>query len=186
MGNWGWSILLLVLLLKTVLFPLNSAAARSMAKMRKMAPKMQEIKDRYHTDKVKQQQAMVELYKKEKINPIGGCLPMLIQIPIFIGLYWALFNSVELRNAPWILWIRDLSMPDPYFILPIFLAVTMWLQTHFNPPAGDPMQQKMMKILPLVFSIMFFFFPAGLVLYWLVNNLFTMAQQWWINKKVKV
>ena len=185
-GNWGWSILLLVLLLKTVLFPLNSVAARSMAKMRKMAPKMQEIKDHYHTDKVKQQQAMVELYKKEKINPIGGCLPMLIQIPIFIGLYWALFNSVELRNAPWILWIRDLSVPDPYFILPIFLAVTMWLQTHFNPPAGDPMQQKMMKILPLVFSIMFFFFPAGLVLYWLVNNLFTMAQQWWINKKVKV
>lgn len=111
---------------------------------------------------------------------------MLIQIPIFIGLYWALFNSVELRNAPWILWIRDLSVPDPYFILPIFLAVTMWLQTHFNPPAGDPMQQKMMKILPLVFSIMFFFFPAGLVLYWLVNNLFTMAQQWWINKQVKV
>ncbi|MBN3860091.1 membrane protein insertase YidC [Neisseriaceae bacterium PsAf] len=183
--NWGWAIIILVILLKIILYPLNSASGKSMAKMRQVAPKMQAIKENSGDDKVKMQQQMMELYKTEKINPLGGCLPMLIQFPIFIGLYWALFNSVELRGAPWIGWITDLSKPDPYYILPILMAVTMFLQTKLNPPPSDPMQAKMMKIIPLVFSIMFFFFPSGLVLYWLVNNILTILQQWRINKSIE-
>ena len=131
------------------------------------------------------QQAMMKMYKDEKINPLGGCLPMLLQIPVFIGLYWAIFTSVELRQAPWIGWITDLSRPDPWFILPIIMAITMFIQTSLNPPPTDPLQAKMMKLMPVIFSVMFFFFPAGLVLYWVVNNILTIAQQWYINKTIE-
>lgn len=155
-----------------------------MAKMRAAAPKLQAIKEKYGDDRMAQQQAMMQLYKDEKINPLGGCLPMLLQIPVFIGLYWALFASVELRQAPWLGWITDLSRSDPYYILPVIMAVTMFAQTFLNPPPTDPMQAKMMKVMPLVFSAMFFFFPAGLVLYWVVNNLLTIAQQWHINRSI--
>ncbi|QRN41788.1 MAG: membrane protein insertase YidC [Neisseriaceae bacterium] len=183
--NWGWAIIILVILLKIILYPLTSASTRSMARIRQLTPKIQAIKENSGDDRVKMQQQMMELYKTEKVNPLGGCLPMLIQFPIFIGLYWALFNSVELRGAPWIGWITNLSEPDPYYILPILMAITMFLQTKFNAPPTDPMQAKMMKILPLVFSVMFFFFPSGLVLYWLVNNILTILQQWRINKSIE-
>ena len=184
-GNWGWSIIVLTIIVKAVLYPLTNASYRSMAKMRTAAPKLQAIKEKYGDDRMAQQQAMMQLYKDEKINPLGGCLPMLLQIPVFIGLYWALFASVELRQAPWLGWITDLSRADPYYILPLIMAATMFAQTYLNPPATDPMQAKMMKIMPLVFSVMFFFFPAGLVLYWVVNNLLTIAQQWHINRSIE-
>lgn len=181
-GNWGWAIVLLTIIVKAVLFPLNNAAYKSMAKMRTVAPKMEALKKRYGDDRMGMQQAMMQLYRDEKINPLGGCLPMLLQIPIFIGLYWAIFSSVELRQAPWLGWITDLSRHDPWFILPLLMTATMWFQTTLNPPPTDPMQAKMMKIMPLVFSFMFFFFPAGLVLYYVVNNLLTIAQQWHVNR----
>lgn len=184
-GNWGWAIVVLTVIVKAVLYPLTNASYRSMAKMRAVAPKLQAIKDKYGDDRMAQQQAMMQLYKDEKINPLGGCLPMLLQIPVFIGLYWALFASVELRQAPWLGWITDLSRPDPWFILPLIMAATMFIQTYLNPPPTDPMQAKMMKIMPLIFSVMFFFFPAGLVLYWVVNNLLTIAQQWYINQSIE-
>ena len=184
-GNWGWAIIVLTIIVKAVLYPLTNASYRSMAKMRAAAPKLQAIKEKYGDDRMAQQQAMMQLYKDEKINPLGGCLPMLLQIPVFIGLYWALFASVELRQAPWLGWITDLSRPDPFYILPLIMAATMFAQTYLNPPSTDPMQAKMMKIMPLVFSIMFFFFPAGLVLYWVVNNLLTIAQQWHINRSIE-
>lgn len=184
-GNWGWSIIILVFLLRLILFPLNSASFKSMAKMRKMAPKMQSIKESYGKDRIKMQQEMMTLYKKEKINPLGGCLPMLLQIPIFLGLYWVLFNSVELRGAPWLGWVTDLSQKDPYFVLPLLLAMTMFLQSHLNPPTGDPTQARLMKIMPIAFSVMFFFMPSGLVLYWLVNNILTIAQQWLITRSIE-
>lgn len=184
-GNWGWAIVLLVILVKIVLYPLNAASYKSMAKMRAVAPKLQELKVLYVDDKMKQQQEMMALYKREKINPLGGCLPILLQIPVFLGLYWALLSSVELRQAPWIGWITDLARTDPYFILPIVMAGTMFLQTYLSPPPTDPMQAKMMKIMPIVFSVMFFFFPAGLVLYWVVNNILSIAQQWWINRQIE-
>lgn len=183
--NWGWAIVLLVILVKIVLYPLNAASYKSMAKMRAVAPKLQELKVLYVDDKMKQQQEMMALYKREKINPLGGCLPILLQIPVFLGLYWALLSSVELRQAPWIGWITDLARTDPYFILPIVMAGTMFLQTYLSPPPTDPMQAKMMKIMPVVFSVMFFFFPAGLVLYWVVNNILSIAQQWWINRQIE-
>ncbi len=183
--NWGWAIILLTLAVKVVLYPLTRASYISMAKMKALAPKMERLKAQYGEDKVKLQQAMMAMYREEKVNPIGGCLPMLLQIPVFIGLYWALLGSVELRQAHF-LWITDLSRPDPYFILPVVLAITMFLQTYLNPPAADPMQAKMMRIMPLAFSVMFFFFPAGLVVYWLVNNLLTMSQQWYVNNHVVV
>ena len=183
-GNWGWAIILLTIIVKAVLFPLTNASYKSMAKMRAVAPRLNELKAQYGDDRMKMQQEMMALYKKEKINPLGGCLPMLIQIPVFLGLYWALFNSVELRQAPWMGWIQDLARPDPWFVLPIIMALTMWFQTTLNPPPSDPMQAKMMKIMPLVFSFMFFFFPAGLVLYYVVNNILSIAQQWFINKKI--
>ena len=183
--NWGWAIILLVILVKIVLYPLNAASYKSMAKMRAVAPKLQELKVLYVDDKMKQQQEMMALYKREKINPLGGCLPILLQIPVFLGLYWALLSSVELRQAPWIGWITDLARTDPYFILPIVMAGTMFLQTYLTPPPTDPMQAKMMKIMPVVFSVMFFFFPAGLVLYWVVNNILSIAQQWWINRQIE-
>lgn len=184
-GNWGWAIVALTVIVKAVLFPLTNASYRSMAKMRAVAPKLQAIKDKYGDDRMAQQQAMMQMYKDEKINPLGGCLPMLLQIPVFIGLYWALFASVELRQAPWIGWITDLSRTDPYFILPLIMTATMFIQTFLNPPPTDPMQAKMMKVMPLIFSVMFFFFPAGLVLYWVVNNLLTIVQQWYINKSIE-
>ncbi|MCC2644337.1 MAG: rane protein insertase YidC [Burkholderiales bacterium] len=181
--NWGVAIILLTLVVKAVLYPLTRAGYISMAKMKALGPKMEALKVQYKDDKVKLQQAIMGLYRSEKVNPIGGCLPMLMQIPVFIGLYWALLSSVELRQAKF-LWINDLSLPDPYYILPVILAATMFLQTFLNPPPSDPVQAKMMKIMPVAFSIMFFFFPAGLVLYWLVNNTLSMAQQWYVNNHV--
>lgn len=184
-GNWGWAIVLLTIIVKAILYPLNDKAYRSMAQMRVVAPKMEAIRKKYPNpeDRMAMQTAMMNLYREEKINPLGGCLPMLLQMPIFIGLYWMIFLSVELRQAPWLGWITDLSRPDPFFILPILMAATMWFQTTLNPPPSDPMQAQMMKIMPLLFSVMFFFFPSGLVLYYVVNNLLTIAQQWYISKK---
>lgn len=185
-GNWGWSIILLTLLVKAVLFPLNNSAYKSMAKMRTVAPKMEAIKQKYGEDKIGMQQAIMQLYRDEKVNPLGGCLPMLIQMPIFIGLYWMIFLSVELRQAPWLGWINDLSRQDPFYILPILMMVTMWFQTTLNPPPSDPTQAKMMKIMPFIFSFMFFFFPSGLVLYYVVNNLLTIVQQKYINHRINL
>ena len=184
-SNWGWAIVLLTIIVKAVLYPLTNASYRSMAKMRAVAPRLQSLKEKYGDDRMALQQAMMKMYKDEKINPLGGCLPMLLQIPVFIGLYWAIFTSVELRQAPWIGWITDLSRPDPWFILPIIMAITMFIQTSLNPPPTDPLQAKMMKLMPVIFSVMFFFFPAGLVLYWVVNNVLTIAQQWYINKTIE-
>ena len=184
-SNWGWAIVLLTIIVKAVLYPLTNASYRSMAKMRAVAPRLQSLKEKYGDDRMALQQAMMKMYKDEKINPLGGCLPMLLQIPVFIGLYWAIFTSVELRQAPWIGWITDLSRPDPWFILPIIMAITMFIQTSLNPPPTDPLQAKMMKLMPVIFSVMFFFFPAGLVLYWVVNNILTIAQQWFINKTIE-
>jgi len=184
-GNWGWAIVLLTIIVKIVLFPLNNAAYKSMAKMRAVAPKLEALKKQYGDDRMAMQQAMMQMYRDEKINPLGGCLPMLLQIPIFIGLYWAIFSSVELRQAPWLGWITDLSRHDPWFILPVLMTATMMFQTTLNPPPSDPMQAKMMKIMPLVFSVMFFFFPAGLVLYYVVNNILTIAQQMHVNRSTE-
>ena len=184
-GNWGWAIVLLTIIVKAVLYPLTNASYKSMAKMRAVAPKLEALKKQHGDDRMALQTAMMQMYRDEKINPLGGCLPMLLQIPVFIGLYWAIFSSVELRQAPWILWVHDLSRPDPWFILPILMAATMWFQTTLNPPPTDPIQAKMMKIMPLIFSAMFFFFPAGLVLYYVVNNLLSIAQQWYINKTIE-
>ncbi|HSC80520.1 MAG TPA: membrane protein insertase YidC [Chitinolyticbacter sp.] len=183
-GNWGWSIVLLTLLIKLAFYPLASASYRSMAKMRKLAPRMQQMKERYGDDKMKFQQAVMEMYKTEKVNPLGGCLPMLVQIPVFIALYWALLAAVELRQAPWIFWITDLSVKDPYYVLPVLMTVSMYIQTLLSPPPPDPMQAKMMKIMPLAFSVFFFFFPAGLVIYWVVNNCLSILQQWWITRQI--
>lgn len=182
-GNWGWAIVLLTLIIKLIFYPLSAASYKSMAKMKAVSPRLMQIRERYVNDKAKMNQAMMELYKNEKINPLGGCLPILIQIPVFISLYWVLLASVEMRNAPWILWITDLSHPDPFYILPIVMAITMFIQTKLNPPPPDPVQAKVMMFMPLIFSIFFFFFPAGLVLYWLVNNVVSIAQQWVITKR---
>lgn len=181
--NWGLAIILLTIFVKIVLYPLTRASYISMAKMKVLAPKVELIKSKYKDNKLGFQKELMDLYKREKVNPIGGCLPMLLQIPVFIGLYWALLSSVELRQAQF-LWIKDLSNSDPYFILPVILAITMFLQTYLNPPVTDPLQAKMMRIMPIMFSVMFFFFPAGLVLYWLINNVLSMAQQWYINNHI--
>lgn len=183
--NWGWAIILLTLTVKAVFYPLTAASYRSMAKMKVLAPRLENLKQQYGDDRMKFQQAVMAMYKTEKVNPLGGCLPMLVQIPVFIGLYWALLASVELRQAPWALWIHDLARPDPYYVLPALMAITMFAQTFLNPPPADPMQAKMMKIMPLAFSVMFFFFPAGLVLYWVVNNLLSIAQQWYVNQSIE-
>jgi YidC/Oxa1 family membrane protein insertase len=183
--NWGWAIVLLTLVVKLAFFPLQAASYRSMAKMKKVGPKLQQLRERFGDDRVKMNQAMMELYKTEKINPLGGCLPIVVQIPVFLALYWVLFASVEMRDAPWIGWIKDLSAPDPLYILPLLMAVSMFAQTKMNPVPPDPMQAKMMMWMPLIFSVMFFFFPAGLVLYWLVNNLFSIAQQWVITRRIE-
>ncbi|MDO5102575.1 MAG: membrane protein insertase YidC [Lautropia sp.] len=184
-GNWGWAIVLLTIIVKLAFFPLQAASYRSMAKMRKVQPKLTAIRERYGDDRMKMNQAMMELYKTEKINPLGGCLPILVQIPVFIALYWVLLASVEIRNAPWIGWIKDLSSPDPWYILPVLMAVTMFIQTKLNPTPADPVQAKMMMWMPVIFSVMFFFFPAGLVLYWVVSNIFSIAQQWVITRRIE-
>ena len=183
--NWGWAIVLLTLIVKLAFFPLQAASYRSMAKMKKVGPKLQQLRERFGDDRVKMNQAMMELYKTEKINPLGGCLPIVVQIPVFIALYYVLFASVELRGAPWLGWIKDLASPDPWYILPLLMAISMFVQTKLNPTPPDPLQAKMMLWMPLIFSVMFFFFPAGLVLYWLVNNLFSIAQQWVITRRIE-
>ena len=181
-GNWGWTIILFTILLKLVFFPLNQKAGKSIAHMKTIAPKVEAMKARYGDDKLKMNQAMMELYKTEKVNPLGGCLPIVIQIPFFIALYWVLLGAVELRNTPWIGWIKDLSTPDPFYILPVIMGASMFIQTKMNPAPPDPVQAKVMLILPLVFSVMFFFFPSGLVLYWTMQNILGICQQWYINK----
>ena len=180
--NWGVAIILLTVMLKLAFYPLSAASYKSMAQMGKMAPRLQTLKERYGDDREKLHKAMMELYKTEKINPMGGCLPVLVQIPVFIALYWVLLGSVELRHAPFMLWIQDLSSIDPYYVLPVLMGATMIIQTRLNPTPPDPIQAKVMKIMPVVFSVFFFFFPAGLVLYWLVNNILSIAQQWNINR----
>ena len=183
-GNWGVAIILLTILLKAAFFKLSATSYRSMAQMREMAPRMQAIKDKFVDDKPGLQKAMMEMYRKEKINPLSGCLPILVQIPVFIALYWVLLGAVELRHAPFFAWITDLSAKDPYYILPVLMGASMIIQTYLNPAPTDPIQAKVMKIMPVVFSIFFFFFPAGLVLYWLVNNILSITQQWYINKTI--
>ncbi|MFT4099827.1 MAG: membrane protein insertase YidC [Burkholderiaceae bacterium] len=183
-GNWGWAIVLLTIIIKTIFFPLQAASYKSMARMKAVTPRMTAVRERYKDDRVKMNQAMMELYKEEKINPLGGCLPIVVQIPVFIALYWVLLASVEMRNAPWVGWIKDLAAPDPYYILPLVMAGTMFLQTKLNPTPPDPVQAKMMLFMPLIFSVMFFFFPSGLVLYWLVNNIYSIIQQWVITRKI--
>jgi YidC/Oxa1 family membrane protein insertase len=184
-GNWGWSIIILTILIKLVFYPLNAKAGRSMAQMKVLAPKMEKLKQLYGDDRQKMNQAMMELYRTEKINPLGGCLPILVQIPVFIALYWVLLASIELRHAPWLGWIHDLSAPDPYFILPIIYAVSMFVQTKLNPQPADPVQAKVMLMMPIMFSVFFLFFPSGLVLYWVAQNLLSIVQQWHINRTLE-
>jgi YidC/Oxa1 family membrane protein insertase len=184
-GNWGWAIILLTVLIKALFFPLSAASYRSMAKLRLVTPRMQQIKERHANDRARMQQEMMELYKTEKINPLGGCLPIVIQIPVFISLYWVLLGSVEMRNAPWIGWITDLSIKDPFFVLPLLMGVTMFVQTKLNPTPPDPIQAKVMLFLPVVFTGMFLFFPSGLVLYWTINNILSIAQQWQITRMIE-
>ena len=182
--NWGVAIILLTILIKAAFFRLSASGYRSMAQMRELAPRLQSMKEKFGDDRQKMQMAMMDLYKKEKINPMGGCFPILIQVPVFIALYWVLLGSVELRHAPFFGWIKDLSAIDPYYILPILMGATMIIQTKLNPKPTDPMQAKIMTWMPVVFSVFFFFFPAGLVLYWLVNNVLSIAQQWYVNKMI--
>jgi YidC/Oxa1 family membrane protein insertase len=183
--NWGLAIIALTIVIKLIFFRLSAASYKSMAKMRTVQPKIQSIRDQYADDKAKQQQAMMELWKKEKINPMGGCLPMLIQMPVFIALYWVLLESVELRHAPFILWIEDLSAMDPYFVLPILMGISMWLMQRLNPAPPDPMQAKIMMYMPIAFTFLMMWFPAGLVLYWLCNNLLSFAQQYVVTRQIE-
>jgi YidC/Oxa1 family membrane protein insertase len=182
--NWGVAIILLTILIKLLFYPLSAASYKSMAQMREVAPRLQSMKEKFGDDKQKMQQAMMELYKTEKINPLGGCLPILVQIPVFIALYWVLLGSVELRDAPFLWWIQDLSSKDPYYVLPLLMAASMFIQMKLNPKPTDPLQAKLMMMMPIIFSIFFFFFPAGLVLYWLVNNILSIGQQWFVNNKI--
>ena len=183
LNNWGWTIIVLTILIKLAFFPLSAASYRSMAKMKLVTPKMTAIRERHKGDTQKMNAAMMELYKTEKINPLGGCLPVIVQIPVFIALYWVLLASVEMRHAPWLGWIQDLSAPDPWYILPVVMAASMFVQTKLNPTPPDPIQAKIMMFMPIAFSVMFFFFPAGLVLYWVVNNLLSIGQQWVITRQ---
>jgi YidC/Oxa1 family membrane protein insertase len=184
--NWGWSIVALVLLLKIAFYWLNAQAYRSMAKMKAVNPKVMEMRERLKDNPQQMQMEMMKIYREEKVNPLGGCFPIAIQIPVFIALYWVLLSTVEMRNAPWILWVHDLSAKDPFYILPVLMTLTTLLQTWLNPTPPDPVQAKLMWIMPLAFSVMFFVFPAGLVLYWLTNNILSIAQQWLINKQMGV
>ena len=185
-GNWGIAIILLTILIKLLFFPLSAASYKSMAKMKVLGPKLQKLKEQHGDDKQKMNQAMMELYKTEKVNPLGGCLPIVIQIPVFISLYWVLLAAVELRHAPFFGWIQDLAAADPFYILPVLMGATMFLQTKLNPTPPDPVQAKIMLYMPLVFSVMFLWFPAGLVLYWTVNNLLSIGQQWQINRMTEL
>ncbi|ERP86946.1 insertase [Marinobacter sp. ES-1] len=184
-GNWGVAIILLTVLVKAVFFHLSATSYRSMAKMRAVAPQLTRLKELYGDDRQRMSQEMMALYKREKINPLGGCLPILVQMPVFIALYWVLFESVQLRHAPFMLWIQDLSQMDPYFILPILMGASMFIQMSLNPTPPDPMQAKIMKLMPLIFTVFFLWFPAGLVLYWLVNNILSISQQWYITRKIE-
>ncbi len=186
LGNWGWSIVALVVLLKIAFYWLNASAYRSMGKMKALAPRITDMRERYKDKPQLMQQEMMRIYREEKVNPLGGCLPIVAQMPFFIALYWVLLSSVEMRNAPWIGWIADLSAPDPWFILPLLMTASSLFQVWLNPAPADPMQAKMMWMMPLIFGVMFFFFPAGLVLYWLTNNILSIAQQWWINRQLGV
>ena len=183
-GNWGWAIILLTVLLKLIFYKLSETSYRSMAGMRKLQPKLKSLRERYGDDKERMKTAMMDLYREEKINPLGGCLPILVQIPVFLALYWVLLESVELRQAPFMLWIQDLSVQDPFYILPVLMGASMFIQQKLNPTPVDPMQAKVMMILPIVFTFFFLFFPAGLVLYWVVNNTLSITQQWVIMKRV--
>ena len=183
-GNWGWTIILLTILIKLTFFKLSETSYKSMANMRKLTPRMTQLKERFGDDRQGLNQAMMEMYKKEKINPLGGCLPILVQIPVFISLYWVLLESVEMRQAPFILWIHDLSAMDPYYVLPVIMGISMVIQQKLNPAPIDPIQQKIMMVLPLVFTVFFVFFPSGLVLYWVVNNMLSITQQWVITKRI--
>jgi YidC/Oxa1 family membrane protein insertase len=182
LGNWGLAIIALTVLIKLVFFPLSAASYKSMARMKQVTPRLMKLKETYGDDRVKLNQAMMELYKQEKINPLGGCLPIVVQIPVFIALYWVLLASVELRQAPFYGWIKDLSVPDPFYILPAIMMGSMIIQTKMSPTPPDPVQAKVMMIMPFAFGVMFFFFPAGLVLYWVVNNILSIAQQWQITR----
>jgi YidC/Oxa1 family membrane protein insertase len=183
--NWGWAIILLTVLVKAVFYPLSAASYKSMAKMRAVTPRMMKIRDQYKDDRQKMNVAMMELYKTEKINPLGGCLPMLVQIPVFIALYWTLLAAVEMRGAPWLGWIQDLTTPDPWYILPIIMIATMWVQYKLNPTPPDPVQAKVFAVMPFIFGGMMIFFPSGLVLYWVVNNILSIAQQWQITRMIE-
>ena len=184
-GNWGWSIIFLTMLIKGLFFPLSAASYKSMARMRAVAPRLAALKEQHGDDRQKLSQSMMELYKKEKINPLGGCLPILVQMPVFLSLYWVLLESVEMRQAPWLLWITDLSIKDPFFILPIIMGATMNIQQRLNPTPPDPMQAKVMKLMPIIFTFFFLWFPAGLVLYWVVNNTLSITQQWYITRSIE-
>jgi YidC/Oxa1 family membrane protein insertase len=184
-GNWGWAIILLTVLIKAAFFPLSAASYKSMAKMRVLTPKLMKLKETYADDRARMNQEMMEMYKREKVNPLGGCLPILVQIPVFIALYWVLLGTVEMRGAPWLGWITDLSTKDPFYVLPIIMGVTMFVQTKLNPTPPDPIQAKVMLWMPVIFSVMFLWFPAGLVLYWVVNNVLSIAQQWQCNRMIE-
>jgi YidC/Oxa1 family membrane protein insertase len=186
LGNWGWAIVALVVVLKAAFYWLNASAYKSMAKMKAVGPRIMEMRERLKDKPQQMQQEMMRIYREEKVNPLGGCLPILVQMPFFIALYWVLLSSVEMRNAPWIGWITDLSAIDPYFILPVLMTASSLFQVWLNPKPPDPTQAKLMWFMPLAFGVMFFFFPAGLVLYWLTNNVLSIAQQWWINKRLGV
>ena len=185
LGNWGWSIMGLVLVIKIAFYWLQAKGYESMAKMKAINPRVMAMRERLKDNPQQMQQEMMKLYREEKVNPIGGCLPILVQVPVFIALYYALIASVELRHAPFYGWITDLSAPDPYYVLPILMGISMIVQTRLNPPPPDPIQAKVMQVMPIAFSVFFFFFASGLVLYWLVNNLFSIAQQWVITRKIE-
>jgi len=184
LGNWGWAIIFVTLIIKLIFYKLSEASYRSMANMRRMQPKLQVLKERHGDDRQKMGQATMDLYRKEKINPLGGCLPMLVQIPVFISLYWVLLESVEMRQAPFMLWVTDLSAKDPFYVLPLIMGVSMFIQQKLNPAPVDPVQQKIFMIMPVAFTFFFAFFPSGLVLYWAVNNVLSIAQQWYITRHV--
>ena len=183
--NWGWSIILLTVFIKALLYPLSSAGLRSMARMRKFAPQMKKLQEQYKDNRQKLAEETMKLYRREKINPVGGCLPLLLQMPVFIGLYWMLMETVDLRHAPWIGWIHDLSVKDPYFILPVIMGLTMWLMQKLQPQPTDPTQARIMQLMPVMMTFFFLWFPAGLVLYWIANNTLSIAQTWFINKQVE-
>lgn len=184
-GNWGWAIVVLTIIIKAIFFPLSAASYKSMAKMKLLTPRLTQLKERFGDDKQRLNQEMMKMYQTEKVNPLGGCLPILVQIPVFISLYWVLLGAVEMRDAPWILWIKDLASADPYYILPVVMMVSMFVQTKLNPTPPDPIQAKVMMLMPLIFGFMFFWFPAGLVLYWVVNNVLSIAQQWQITRMIE-